>query len=288
MATEIERKFLVDPSAIWSTLETCETMRIIRQYYIVSSKEVAVRLRLDEGEDHAVLAVKNGINPMKMNEVEFKIPRTDYFKRLHEKTGFEISKTRYLLEFENRTWELDEFHGQLEGLMVAEIEADDAESITSFPDWAVEEVTFDTSFKNAVMAVKGKPKAITEPARWEAFQAILQRRDEKLVSAEWRTGDRRRGELMQAAIAYVSYDVSPVATVSGTPRNWPWELSLFSPKDRRFNLLEAGFYALAEEERLALGFLDDKIARLKTPVNEGVRKTFDFILDELVKVGKQP
>ncbi len=287
MATEIERKFLINPASIWKELEICETMRIIRQYYIVSSKEVAVRLRLDEGDNQAILAVKNGLDPMRMNEVEFKIPRNDYFRRLHEKTGFEISKTRYLIDFEGRTWEVDEFHGNLEGLMVAEIEADDAATITSFPHWVVEEVTYDTSFKNAVMAVNGRPKSVTESDRWAAFKLIHDERMRQIGREDWSADhdlEHRRGELMQAAIAYMSHDLTPAMTANGVPRNWPWDPKWFLPLDRKSNLIKAGSLALAEDERLCYNNLDGNVAKLMMPINPGVRKTFDMIIDELAKL----
>ncbi len=64
-----------------------------------------------------------------------------------------VEKTRYLVQHEGMTWEVDQFHGRNEGLVVAEIELPAADSFFHTPDWIAEEVTADSRYRNASLAV---------------------------------------------------------------------------------------------------------------------------------------
>lgn len=154
MAKEIERKFLVDHTKSKPVLASSSKCYALSQYYLVAKKELAIRLRM-ENNQRVVLAIKSGTNPMEMDEIEFVMPYDSYVERLPEKVGVEIAKLRHYVEFDGRTWEVDEFSGDLEGLIVAEIECDDAAEINNLPEWVTEEVTFDTRFKNARLALEG-------------------------------------------------------------------------------------------------------------------------------------
>jgi CYTH domain-containing protein len=154
MTKEIERKFLVDIGKIRPVLDATTRRYSLKQYYIASSRELSIRLRM-ENSQRVVLAIKSGTNPMEMNEFEFVLPWEAYEDRRKEMVGVEISKLRHYVEFDGRTWEVDVFYGDLEGLIVAEIECDDAASISHFPEWVTKEVTFDTRFKNARLALEG-------------------------------------------------------------------------------------------------------------------------------------
>lgn len=154
MAKEIERKFLVDTNKIKPVLDAATRRYSLSQYYIASSKELAIRLRM-ENSQRVILAIKSGTNPMEMNEFEFVLPWAEYENRRKEMVGVEIIKLRHYVDFDGRTWEVDVFFGDLEGLIVAEIECDDAADITNLPDWVTTEVTFDTRFKNARLALEG-------------------------------------------------------------------------------------------------------------------------------------
>jgi CYTH domain-containing protein len=161
MAKEIERKYTVDAKAVADLIERkfYEGKREISQYYIVATMELAIRLRKDEGDDHAVLAVKSGGNALAVDEYEFATPLSEYEAKKAEMVGIEINKTRYEIPFEGLVWELDVFHGDLDGLIVAEVELKDADAVVKLPVWAATEVTFDPSYKNAVLALKGLPTA---------------------------------------------------------------------------------------------------------------------------------
>ena len=63
-----------------------------------------------------------------------------------------IEKTRWLYEFENFVWEIDEFHGKNDGLIIAEIELDSKEQSFSIPDWIGREVSYNKNFYNMNLA----------------------------------------------------------------------------------------------------------------------------------------
>lgn len=60
-----------------------------------------------------------------------------------------VEKTRYLVPRGNHTWEIDVFHGNNEGLIIAEIELSDEHEPFEKPDWLGEEVTHDKRYRNA-------------------------------------------------------------------------------------------------------------------------------------------
>ncbi len=157
MATEIERKFLVDWDKVQPVLEQATATKRLRQYYLVAAKELAIRLRKEGERGPIVLAIKSGSDPMRMEEHEFTLQEFEYEDRMDGKVGFEIDKIRHLVEFDGRTWEIDEFMGDLAGLVVAEIECDDAAEIANLPDWVTKEVTYDTRYKNASLCQTGMP-----------------------------------------------------------------------------------------------------------------------------------
>lgn len=64
-----------------------------------------------------------------------------------------IEKTRHRLEHDGMTWEIDEFHGDNDGLIVAEIELESEEQEFSRPDWVGEEVTGDSRYLNVNLIV---------------------------------------------------------------------------------------------------------------------------------------
>ncbi len=60
-----------------------------------------------------------------------------------------IEKTRYKIAYENLTWEVDEFHGENSGLILAEVELEDEEQSIDKPDWVGDEVTSDPRYFNS-------------------------------------------------------------------------------------------------------------------------------------------
>ncbi|MBL6945022.1 MAG: CYTH domain-containing protein [Rhodospirillales bacterium] len=144
MAKEIERKFLVVGDA-WRALAKGT---VYRQGYLSTVKERTVRVRtIDEA---AFLTIKGITVGMTRAEYEYEIPTADATEMLDDLCEKPIiEKTRYKIPFEGFVWEVDEFSGVNQGLIVAEIElADESQAFTK-PDWIGEEVSGDPRYFNA-------------------------------------------------------------------------------------------------------------------------------------------
>lgn len=144
MAIEIEHKFLVHKSL----LPKLENGYVIQQGYIQTTGLNTVRVRIRDTE--AFLTLKSSSDGATRLEYEYPIPLSDAQEMLTYlcQKPF-IDKTRYLIEHEGHTWELDIFEGENKGLIVAEIELSSEEETFSLPEWVDEEVTEDKRYANA-------------------------------------------------------------------------------------------------------------------------------------------
>jgi CYTH domain-containing protein len=133
---EIEHKYLV-LKEVW---KPSTSGVLYRQGYLSSTKERVVRVRI--AGDKAYLTVKGPTTSVTRLEFEYPIPIDDaatMLDRLCERPL--IEKTRYREEFEGHRWEIDQFHGDNSGLVIAEIElANDFEKF-AVPPWAAAEVS---------------------------------------------------------------------------------------------------------------------------------------------------
>ena len=143
MAKEIERKFLVAGDG-WRNQQG----RRYRQAYLSTDKERTVRVRVVD--DSAWLTIKGLTRGVTRAEFEYPIPLADA-ETLLEDLCLQpvIDKTRYLVPVGQHTWEVDEFHGVNEGLIVAEIELASEDEAFEKPDWLGEEVSGDPRYFNA-------------------------------------------------------------------------------------------------------------------------------------------
>jgi CYTH domain-containing protein len=144
MAREIERKFLV-VSDDWRSGAAGTSFL---QGYLSTVKERTVRVRV-VGDD-AFLTIKGITIGATRSEFEYPIPVADAMHMLDELCEQPIiSKTRFVVEHEGHTWEVDEFEGANRGLIVAEIELTRDDEPFAVPAWAGAEVTNDPRYFNA-------------------------------------------------------------------------------------------------------------------------------------------
>ena len=144
MATEIERKFLVDAGA----LPQLPIGQHIVQGYIPTADKTAVRIRIKR--DQAWLTIKGTNTGMSRLEFEYPVPLADAEQMLRQLcTGGVIDKHRYEIEHQGFVWELDVFAGNNEGLIVAEVELSDERQQPDLPDWVSTEVTDDARYYNS-------------------------------------------------------------------------------------------------------------------------------------------
>ena len=144
MATEIERKFLVKNDR-WRELATGT---VYRQGYISTQKGITVRVRLVGNEGY--LTIKSLTQGVSRVEYEYAIPAEDAQEMLDKLCDRPlIEKTRYKIELGSLVWEVDEFAGENQGLIIAEVELTDENQIIDLPDWMGEEVSDDPRYYNA-------------------------------------------------------------------------------------------------------------------------------------------
>ena len=144
MATEIERKYLV----LEETWRSRAVGMVFRQGYLSTVKERTVRVRVVG--DLGYLTVKGLTVGSVRTEFEYQVPIADAEQMLDELCEQPlIEKTRYVIEENGLTWEIDEFAGANEGLIVAEVELGDESQQVDPPDWVGEEVTNDARYFNA-------------------------------------------------------------------------------------------------------------------------------------------
>lgn len=144
MATEIERKFLITGDA-WRGRGTSS---VFRQGYLSTVKERTVRVRV--AGDQGSITIKGITIGATRTEFEYPIPFTDADAMLDELCEQPIiEKTRHVVEFDGTIWEIDEFAGVNEGLIVAEVELDSADQEFTLPRWIGDEVTDDPRYFNA-------------------------------------------------------------------------------------------------------------------------------------------
>jgi adenylate cyclase len=148
MGVEIERKFLID-AARW-TPQSPGTL--LRQGYLASEKDCAVRVRIAGSE--AFLTIKGVTNGVSRLEFEYPIPFADAETLLAQLCAPPlVEKTRHREEVAGKLWEIDVFHGDNAGLIVAEIELNAEDEAFEAPDWLVAEVSDDPRYYNANLAL---------------------------------------------------------------------------------------------------------------------------------------
>lgn len=147
---EIERKFLVKGE--FKHLAT-KSYRIA-QGYLSSVPERTVRIRLKGDKGYITIKGKSNESGLSRYEWEKEIPLNEAQELLQLCEPGIIDKTRYEVIFENQTFEVDEFFGENEGLILAELELPTEESTFSKPDWSGVEVTGDNRYYNAQLSKK--------------------------------------------------------------------------------------------------------------------------------------
>lgn len=147
MGVEIERKFLLANDA-WRAAVTRRAK--MQQGYLSTARDCTVRVRL-EG-DAARLTIKGATHGIERAEFEYPIPVTDAKQLLDSLCGGRtLAKTRHYVEVGTHCWEIDEFHGANQGLVVAELELAAAEEAFERPAWLGDEVSDDARYYNSVL-----------------------------------------------------------------------------------------------------------------------------------------
>jgi len=144
MPIEIERKFLVSADS-W---RQGATGTLFRQGYLCTDPERTVRVRL--AGDRGTLTIKGKTEGISRAEFEYPIPAAEAADLLDRLCLLPlIEKKRYRVEHAGKTWEIDEFFGDNEGLILAEVELESADAQVELPSWVGREVSDDPRYYNA-------------------------------------------------------------------------------------------------------------------------------------------
>jgi adenylate cyclase len=149
---EVERKFLVPEAPDLDGAEADE----IEQGYLAIGAEGEVRVRR-KGEKLVLTAKRGSGLSRQEGEIELDRERFDILWPLTE--GRRLHKRRHVVPYGELEIEVDVYEGDLEGLMVAEIEFGSEEEARGFepPDWLGEDVTGDRRYLNETLAAEGAP-----------------------------------------------------------------------------------------------------------------------------------
>lgn len=159
MSLEIERKFLVDVSMLDSDgrplykTESVEALRIA-QGYLSSTPLSNVRVRTKGDKGYITVKGKSNASGLSRFEWEKEIPADEALQLLELALTGIIDKTRWIVPNTDgvHTWEVDEFHGDNEGLVVAEVELGAEDETFDKPSWIKEEVTGDKKYYNSMLS----------------------------------------------------------------------------------------------------------------------------------------
>lgn len=145
MAVEIEHKYIVTNDS-YKDLAT-QTIHIC-QGYLSKDKERTVRIRI--ADNKAFLTIKGKNNGDTRAEFEYPIPLNEAQILLQNLCIQPVlEKYRHIVEHKGNTWEIDEFKGALDGLVLAEIEIPYSEYKYDIPPFVGKNVTNDVRYYNS-------------------------------------------------------------------------------------------------------------------------------------------
>lgn len=144
MAYEIEHKYLVDND---SYKEMATGKVEIQQGYLNRSPDRTVRIRTLG--DKGFLTIKSRNHGAKRLEFEYEIPFSEAQEILKIAEPGIVEKTRFFVPYKGLIWEVDEFHGSLNGVTVAEVELPEEDKIYEKPQFIGTDITGDPAFYNS-------------------------------------------------------------------------------------------------------------------------------------------
>lgn len=146
MGVEIERKFLVTSDG-W---REGAVSTVMRQGYLSRDAQRTVRIRVAGTEGY--VTIKGQRDGLLRAEFEYGIPLGDAEALLGMCLAPLIEKVRHVVWYAGKRWEVDEFFGANEGLIVAELELGSEEEEFERPPWLGEEVSLDVRYFNSQLA----------------------------------------------------------------------------------------------------------------------------------------
>ena len=147
MGQEIERKYLITGEFKSKAIKSLQ----IKQGYLSSIPERTVRVRIQDNQGFLTIKGSNKKNSISRFEWEKEITKEEANELIQLCEVGIIDKKRYIVPFGNKIIEVDEFYGENEGLILAEIELDDENENIVIPNWLGKEVTDDPRYYNSML-----------------------------------------------------------------------------------------------------------------------------------------
>lgn len=147
MGQEIERKYLITGEFKSKAIKSLQ----IKQGYLSSIPERTVRVRIQDDQGFLTIKGSNKKNSISRFEWEKEITKEEANELIQLCEVGIIDKIRYIVPFGNKIIEVDEFYGENEGLILAEIELDDENETIEIPNWLGKEVTDDPRYYNSML-----------------------------------------------------------------------------------------------------------------------------------------
>ena len=144
MSVEIERKFKVK-----DTFRPTDAGMSITQGYLLREPKRTVRIRI--AGIQGFLTIKGETHGAARLEYEYEIPAEEARELLALCPSPLVEKTRYVEVFAGKRWEVDVFHGENGGLVIAEIELESEDEAFALPAWVGAEVTGETRYYHAAL-----------------------------------------------------------------------------------------------------------------------------------------
>lgn len=151
MALEIERKFLVKNN---DYKQQAYLTKKIKQGYLNTDKSRTVRVRIQDNKAFLTIKGKSNTTGTTRFEWEKEIDKKEAEQLLLLCEPSIIDKTRFLIKNEHFTFEVDEFKGANDGLVLAEIELNSEQETFLKPNWLGKEVTGDIRYYNSYISKK--------------------------------------------------------------------------------------------------------------------------------------
>ena len=146
VGTEIERKFLV----VGNDWRAGASGTSYIQGYL--SRDVARIVRIRLAGPAAYLTIKGIVHGASRPEFEYPIPLSDAQQLMNLCLRPLVEKTRHVIKFAGKRWEVDEFHGDNRGLILAEIELSREDESIDIPPWIGQEVSGDPRYFNSYLS----------------------------------------------------------------------------------------------------------------------------------------
>ncbi len=149
---EIERKFKLKSAAVLTGLTG---MHFLQAY--LAKGAVLLRVRVSDNKDAWLTLKGQAVSTMSRPEWEYAIPVKDALEIAAQPGAYSLEKTRYCVEYRGNIFEVDQYHGGLEGLYTAEVEMPSEDTCIDLPEWVGDEVTGQRAWDNESLARNGWP-----------------------------------------------------------------------------------------------------------------------------------